>query len=86
MVERLEQSFVNEAQDLRDSAIVDMLVNHNEGSSELLRKFAFELAKNPALFRSEDELKNMIGNIYVTGKRYTREPLENPTTPKKSDK
>jgi hypothetical protein len=86
LVHRLEQSFATDAKELRDSAIVDMLVNHNEGSSELLRRFAFELAKNPALFRSEDELKNMIGNIYVTGKRYTREPLENPTTPIKGDK
>jgi Arc-like DNA binding dprotein len=86
LVHRLEQSFATDAKELRDSAIVDMMVNHNDFGSELLRKFASEIARNPDLLRSEAELKNMIGNIYVPGKRFTREPLENPATPIKGDK
>jgi hypothetical protein len=86
IVDRLEKSYANEAQGMRDSAIIDMLVDHNDVGSGLLRRFASELARHPDSLRSEAELKNMIGKIYVPGKRYTYEPRENPTTPKKSDK
>ena len=94
IVDRLEKSYANEAQDLRDSAIIDMLVNHNDVSSGLLRGFASELANKRVPFRSEAELKNMIRNMYTAA--YGREPMdenasadepwEKPTTSIKSDK
>jgi hypothetical protein len=76
LVHRLEESFANEAQDLRDSAIIDMLVDHNDVSSELLRTIASELAKHPEWFTSEAKMKDM-----VTGLAYSahgKEPFEEP--------
>jgi hypothetical protein len=47
MVERLEQSFVDDAQALRDSAILDMMVMNNDPHGALLRNMAKQLARNP---------------------------------------
>jgi hypothetical protein len=47
MVERLEQSFANEAQSMRDSAIIDLLVDRDK--SERWRPFLSLLVKNPEL-------------------------------------
>ena len=76
IVDRLEQSYANEAQAMRDSAIIDMLVDHNDVSSELLRKIAFELAKNPDWFRSEADMKHMVEGLYFVA--YGKEPREEP--------
>jgi hypothetical protein len=75
-VERLEQSFDKDAQGQRDSAIIDMLVDHNDVSSELLRKIAFELQKNPDWFRSEADMKHMVEGLYFAA--YGKEPDEEP--------
>jgi hypothetical protein len=56
-VERLEETFANEAKELRDSAIVDLLVDHNNVSGDLLRKFASELTKHPDRFGSETHIQ-----------------------------
>jgi hypothetical protein len=47
MVERLEKSFAKESQDMRDSAILDMMVMNNDLSGALLRNIAIQLARNP---------------------------------------
>jgi hypothetical protein len=47
MAERLEKSFADEAQATRDSAIVDLLTNHNDISGKLLRDIASQIAKHP---------------------------------------
>jgi hypothetical protein len=47
LVHRLEQSFTHEAQDLRDSAILDMMVMNNDPHGALLRNMAKQLARNP---------------------------------------
>jgi hypothetical protein len=76
LVHRLEESFANEVQDLRDGAIINMLVDHNDISSTVLRKIASELAKNPDWFRSKEDMKNMVEGIYFAA--YGKEPDEAP--------
>jgi hypothetical protein len=64
MVERLEQSFAMSEQSLRDSAIIDMLVDNNDVSSTLLRQIARELvAKKPSAFRDEAEIKAFMSGM-----------------------
>ena len=73
IVDRLEDSYGKAA---RDSAIIDMLVDHNDVSSELLRKIAFELRNNPDWFRSEADMKHMVEGLYFAA--YGKEPDEEP--------
>jgi hypothetical protein len=75
MVERLEQSLANEAQDLRDSAIVDMLVNHNDASSKLVRHMVSEIAKHPDWDRNMAKRKTILD--WFTREINGKEPNEN---------
>jgi hypothetical protein len=64
MVERLEQSFAMSEQSLRDSAIIDMLVDNNDVSSTLLRQIAHQLvAKKPSAFRDEADIKAFMSGM-----------------------
>jgi hypothetical protein len=76
MVDRLERSFARDEKSRRDSAIIDMLVDHNHISSAVLRKIASELAKNPDWFRNKEDMKNMIEGMYFAA--YGKEPDEAP--------
>jgi hypothetical protein len=75
-VERLEQSFANEAQATRDAAIIDMLVRHNSVGSQLLRDIADEIAKHPDWSDSKAGRKDLIHwlNIAAHGKEPPQEP------------
>jgi guanylate kinase len=46
-VERLERSFEDDAKELRDSAILDMMVINDDLSGAVLRNMAKQLARNP---------------------------------------
>jgi hypothetical protein len=73
IVDRLEQSY---GQALRDSAIIDMLVRHNDVSAQLLRDIADEIAKHPDWSTSEDEREELLrGLAYsIHGKEPQGEP------------
>jgi hypothetical protein len=45
MMERLEASFAKDAKELRDSAIVDMLVDHDSEKGNAVRVLASEIAR-----------------------------------------
>jgi hypothetical protein len=91
IVDRLEDSYGKAA---RDAAIIDMLVRHDDVSSQLLRDIADQIAKHPDWSNSEGERKEMLQSIYFSA--YGKEPInenasphepwENPTTPRKADK
>ena len=72
MVDRLERSFVLEEKVHRDSAIIDMLVRHNDVSSELLRDIADEIAKHPDWDRYEAARKDLLSWLYIAA--YGKEP------------
>lgn len=72
-VERLEKSFALETQDLRDSAVLDMLVDHKRGSSDVLRTMASWLAKHPDWSHSEVNVKDVVERIFTT---HGKEPNE----------
>ena len=76
MVDRLERSFGRDEKSRRDSAIIDMLVDHNHISSAVLRKIASELTKNPDWFRNKEGMKNMIEGMYFAA--HGKEPDEAP--------
>src|SRR3984957_8657396 len=76
LVHRLEKSFANEAQDLRDGAIIDMLVKHNDVGSDLLRDIADEIAKHPDWSNSEAARKDLTYWLYIAA--YGKEPPQEP--------
>lgn len=76
IVDRLEQSYANETQAMRDSAIIDMLVRHNDVSSALLRDIASEIAKHPDWSRSEADRKNLLE--WLAFAIYGKEPPQEP--------
>jgi len=45
IVDRLEQSYANEAKELRDSAIVDMLVDNDSEKGKAVRLWASEIVR-----------------------------------------
>jgi hypothetical protein len=47
IVDRLEQSFADEAKELRDSAILDFILAKNDMRGAILRTMAARLAKDP---------------------------------------
>jgi hypothetical protein len=47
IVDRLEQSFADEAKELRDSAILDLILATNDMRGAVLQTRAARLAKNP---------------------------------------
>jgi hypothetical protein len=63
IVDRLERSYDTDAQAQRESAIIDTLLSGNAASSELLRKIASELAKNPNWSSSEVGKETMIKSL-----------------------
>jgi hypothetical protein len=63
-VARLEDSFVRSEQARRDSAIIDMLVDHDSTNSDLLRQIAAEMIKHPDAFHSEPEFKSRITRMH----------------------
>jgi hypothetical protein len=48
IVDRLEQSYANEAKELRDSEIVDILVDRDELKGKMIRRWAIDLVKHPS--------------------------------------
>jgi hypothetical protein len=93
IADRLEQSFVYAAQDTRDSAIIEMLINNDKVSSQLLREIADEIAKHPE-WASFEGRKDLVGWLHIAAhgkepidkKAPIHEPWDNPTTPRKADK
>jgi hypothetical protein len=74
IVDRLEQSYAKEAEDLRDSAIIDMLVDHKRGNSDVLRTMASWLAKHPDWSHSKVNVKDMVERIFTAhGKEPNKE-------------
>lgn len=47
IVDRLEQSYTNEAKELRDSAILDMMLAKDDLRGSIVRTMASRLARNP---------------------------------------
>jgi hypothetical protein len=76
IVDRLEQSYANEAQAMRDSAILDMLVRHNDVSSKLLRDIASEIAKHPDWDRDEAKRTELLH--WLAFAIYGKEPPQEP--------
>jgi hypothetical protein len=76
IVDRLEQSYVNEAQATRDGAIIDMLVRHNDVSSQLLRDIADGIAKHPDWDRDEAARKELLS--WLAFAIYGKEPPQEP--------
>ena len=72
IVDRLEKSYTSETQALRDSAIIDMLVRHNDVSSEILRDIADEIAKHPEWDRYEVARKDLLSWLYIAA--FGKEP------------
>ena len=62
IVERLEQSFADEAKELRDSAILDMMIATKNDLRGLQRNMASRLARNPNWpgLRRANELLEML--------------------------
>ena len=67
-VERLEKSFADETQAMRDSAIIDLMVMNNDLSGALLRNIAIQLARNPDWSGSK-AAKELLGTL-----SYGKEP------------
>jgi hypothetical protein len=75
-VERLEQSFAVETQAMRDSAIIDMLVRHNDVSAKLLRDIADEIAKHPDWSHNEADREDLLS--WLSFAIYGKEPPQEP--------
>ena len=94
MVERLEQSFVDQAQNERDLAIIRMMMDSDDISVDLMRKIVLELWKRRSWADHDVDLKeNEKGiNFLLYAKEKIPddtplfEPWENPTTPRKKSK
>jgi hypothetical protein len=76
IVDRLEQSYVNEAQATRDGAIIDMLVRNNDVGSEVLRDIADEIKKHPDWDSNEAARKDLLHWLYIAA--YGKEPPQEP--------
>lgn len=91
IVERLEQSY---GQAMRDAAVIDMLVRHDDVSAQLLRDVADEISKHPDWSNSEANRNELFRRLAfaIHGKEMKDqnappfEPWENPTTPRKTTK
>jgi hypothetical protein len=94
MVERLEQSFVDDAQNQRDLAIIKMMMESDDISVDLMRNIVRELWKRRSWADADvDPKDNEIGLNFLD---YAKEkipddtpliePGENPTTPRKKSK
>jgi hypothetical protein len=94
MVERLEQSFVDDAQNQRDLAIIKMMMESDDISNDLMRKIVFELWRRRSWADADWDSKENEStfNFLLYGKEKSPDetPLqkshENPTNPRKSDK
>jgi hypothetical protein len=93
MVERLEQSFVDDAQNERDLTIIGMMMNSDDIGIGLMRKIVLQLWKRRMgegefnIKKEEVELNRLLSaRGKLSDDSPLREPLDNPTTPKKSDK
>jgi plasmid stability protein len=75
-VERLEQSLEKDTRAMRDGAVIDMLVRHNEVSASILRDIADEIAKHPDWNRDEAARKDLVGWLYIAA--HGKEPIEEP--------
>jgi hypothetical protein len=71
MVERLEKSFVNQAQASRDTALLDLLVRHDDVSAQLLRDIADAIWSSEEPER-DDLLRTLAYAIH--GKTWQGEP------------
>jgi hypothetical protein len=93
MVERLEQSFVDDEQNERDLTIIGMMMNSDDIGIGLMRKIVLQLWKRRMgegefnIKKEEVELNRLLSaKEKIPDNAPLREPLDNPTTPKKSDK
>jgi hypothetical protein len=94
MVDRLEQSFVEDEQNQREIAIIRMMMESDDISVDLIRKIVRELWKRRSWANTDvDPKDNEIGlNFLEYAKEKTPddapnlEPWENPTTPRKKSK
>ena len=94
MVERLEQSFIDDAQNERDLAIIKMMMESDDISNDLMRKIVFELWKRRSWADHDVNLKEnerginflLFAKEKIPDDAPLHEPWENPTTPRKSDK
>jgi hypothetical protein len=73
IVDRLERSY---GEAVRDAAVIDMLVKHNDVGSQLLRDIADEIAKHPDWSDSEAGRKDLIHWLYIAA--YGKEPPQEP--------
>jgi hypothetical protein len=78
IVDRLEKSYANEAQSMRDSAIVDLLVDRDK--SERWRPLLSLLAKNPELldqkFSAEAAMKSFAKDASIASRKEPDEESE----------
>jgi hypothetical protein len=93
MVERLEQSFVDDAQNERDLAIIRIMMDSDDISIALMRKIVFQLWKRRMgegefnIKKEEVELNRLLSaKGKLSDDSLPREPWDDPTTPKKNDK
>jgi hypothetical protein len=94
MVQRLEQSFVDDEQNKREVAIIRMMMESDDISVELMRKIVRELWKRRSWADADvDRKDNEIGlNFLEFAKEKIPddapilEPWENPITPRKKSK
>jgi len=94
MVERLEQSFVDDAQNERELAIVKMMMESDDISVDLMRNIVRELWKRRSWADADvDPEDNEIGlNFLEYAKEKSPDDLpvrksrENPTKPRNTDK
>ena len=94
MVQRLEQSFVDDEQNKREVAIIRMMMESDDISADLMRKIVRELWKRRSWADADIDLKdNEIGLNFLESTKVkipddapVLEPWENPTTPRKNSK
>jgi hypothetical protein len=90
MAERLEQSFVDSADSERDLRIINMMMDSNDISVDLIRKIVFELWKRrmgDREFNIKKEEMDLMRGLSAKGKpsddASPHDPVEDPTTAKK---
>jgi hypothetical protein len=76
IVDRLERSYAKDTQAMRDAAIIDMLVRHDDVSAQLLRDIADQIAKHPDWSNSEATRKDLLS--WLAFAIHGKEPIEEP--------
>jgi hypothetical protein len=94
MVDRLEQSFIDDEQNQREIKIIQMMMASDDITVDLMKKIVRELWKRRSWADADvDPKDNEIGLNFLEHAKDKipenaplHEPLENPTTPRKKSK